>query len=230
MNKWKSRLEVGSSLLMIGAAGTLLYSLLAPRGGQEWAERDLHVEMSELRNTRGSGETVLVMFSDYECPYCATFHRDVFPAVQERLSAGLGTKFAMVNFPLEKIHPYARPAAEATECAGKQGKYWEMFDALFLASPDLGRERILSEAQKVELEAGRFTACLGGEQSAAITADVDLSRRFGVTATPSFFIGRVEGNSVRITSGYEGVPTVEGITSAIRRAEGKGWRRFLPWS
>lgn len=76
-----------------------------------------------------SAPVVLVEFSDFECPFCER----VFPTVQKILEDYSGkVKFYYQNYPLPPdLHPNAQNAAEASLCAGKQGKFWEYHDRLF---------------------------------------------------------------------------------------------------
>ena len=69
----------------------------------------------------------LVEFSDFECPFCTR----AYPIVQAILDK-YGDKISLEyrHNPLN-FHPNAQKAAEASECAGEQGKFWEMHDAIF---------------------------------------------------------------------------------------------------
>jgi formate-nitrite transporter family protein len=69
----------------------------------------------------------LVMYGDYECPYCAEAH-PVLKQLQER--AGERVRFVFRHFPLDSVHPRARRAAQAAEAAASQGRFWEMHDLL----------------------------------------------------------------------------------------------------
>ena len=75
----------------------------------------------------------LVEFSDFECPFCAR----AFPTVQQILREYDGkVLFVYKHFPLSSIHPKAQKAAEASECARDQGKFFEFHDKLFEVQPD----------------------------------------------------------------------------------------------
>lgn len=75
----------------------------------------------------------LIEFSDFQCPFCAR----AFPTVQQILKEYEGkVLFAYKHFPLISIHPRAQKAAEASECARDQGKFWEFHDKLFEAQED----------------------------------------------------------------------------------------------
>lgn len=69
----------------------------------------------------------IVEFTDYQCPFCIS----AFPTI-EALLGKYGDKISLESRhnPLS-FHPYAQKAAEASECAGEQGKFWEMHDKMF---------------------------------------------------------------------------------------------------
>ena len=70
----------------------------------------------------------MVEFSDFQCPYCSR----ALPTVNQVLNEyGDKMLFAYKHFPLTQIHPLAQKAAEASECARDQGKFWEFHDKLF---------------------------------------------------------------------------------------------------
>lgn len=78
--------------------------------------------------TKGEGSVTVVEFSDFQCPYCAR----VYPTVTQLLKDYEGKiVLAYKHFPLAQIHPNAQKAAEASECAREQGKFWEFHDKLF---------------------------------------------------------------------------------------------------
>lgn len=86
-------------------------------------------------HVKGKGGTpvVIVEFSDFQCPYCAT----ALPTVQQVLKEyGDKVLFAYKHLPLVSIHPLAQKTAEASECAADQGKFWEFHDQLFLNQQD----------------------------------------------------------------------------------------------
>ena len=70
----------------------------------------------------------LVEYGDYECPSCGEAY-PIVKAIQQRLGDRLC--FSFRNFPLINPHPHAQHAAESSEAAGTQGRFWEMHDVLF---------------------------------------------------------------------------------------------------
>src|SRR5919202_3053748 len=142
----------------------------------------------------------LGIISDFQCPYCASWHEESYPAlVREYVQTGK-VRMAYVNLPLN-IHPNARPAAEAAMCAGVQGRFWQMHDALFTTQQ---RWAAMSDptplfdslAVSVGVDQDAMRRCVQTHATRAIVdADDERSQAAGVRSTPSFFIGRtlIEG-------------------------------------
>lgn len=72
-------------------------------------------------------------FSDYQCPFCLRFFEETKPLLDKNYIETGKVRFVLKDFPLDSIHPQARSAALAAECAGEQGSYWQMHDRLFTA-------------------------------------------------------------------------------------------------
>lgn len=102
------------------------------------------------------------------------------------------------NFPLSSIHPQAQKAAEAAECAGEQGKFWEMHDLLFEGqdqwSGDPGAVAAFKEmAGELDLDEDQFDSCLdGGKYADKVAADSEEAFALGLSSTPSFLINDMQ--------------------------------------
>lgn len=126
----------------------------------------------------------MVEFADYQCPYC----QKVAPQI-EQLKKEFGPKLTIVfkDFPLP-MHPNAEKAAEASRCAGEQGKYWEYHDLLF-DSQEIKPNELKEHANALKLDVDRFDACLDkGAEAAAVQKDLQEAHSLGLTGTPSFFV------------------------------------------
>jgi len=103
-------------------------------------------------------------------------------------------RYVFRNFPLNSIHPHAQKAAEAAECAGEQGKYWEMHDLLFGGQSQWSgsADAVASfkgMAGELGLDQGEFDSCLdGGNYASNVSADLDEAVAAGLSSTPSFLI------------------------------------------
>jgi protein-disulfide isomerase len=127
----------------------------------------------------------IVEFSDYECPFCVKAEA----AVKEVLAA-YPDKIRLVyrDFPLP-MHAKAPKASEAAQCAGDQGKFWELHDRLFAAGGKLEQSDLKAYAREVGLDGAKFDACLdSGEKAKVVEAHKKAGEEVGVTGTPAFFV------------------------------------------
>ena len=109
---------------LAGGAGDLLGSNL----GETFERVKIDLRGEHLKGNSGAAVEI-VEFSDFECPYCT----DVYPVMKAVLeNYADDVVFEYRHLPLS-FHTFAQKAAEAVECAGAQGKFWEMHDALFEA-------------------------------------------------------------------------------------------------
>ena len=132
----------------------------------------------------------IVEFSDYQCPYCRRWAEQVEKPLLKRY--GDKIRFVYRDFPLTKIHPYAFSAAEAADCAGAQGKYWEYHDALFAQKYGLGDEAYKKYAQDIGLDMDQFNQCMKEHRyKDEVQADLNYALKIGVQSTPTFFINGI---------------------------------------
>ena len=127
---------------------------------------------------------VLVEFADYQCPYC----QKVNPQIQQ-LKKEYGDSLTVIfkDFPLP-MHHSSEKAAEASRCAGEQGKFWEYHDVLFY-SKQIELDALKEHARVLKLDGDRFDSCLdSGAEAAAVKKDLEEAKSLGLTGTPSFFV------------------------------------------
>jgi protein-disulfide isomerase len=136
----------------------------------------------------------VVEVSDFQCPFCKTWHDSTYRALQREFVTPGTIRLAYVNYPLPN-HENALPAAEAAMCAGTQGKFWEMHDGLFdtqetwAAMPNAAPV-FDSVARAAGVDVPSMRRCIdGGAMRALIQADAERAQESGVQATPSFIIG-----------------------------------------
>lgn len=99
--------------------------------------------------------------------------------------------------PLESIHKFAFKAAEAANCAGEQGKYWEMHDQLFENQTTL--EPWNAHAEALGLDVDALERCLtSGKFAPEIRRDMGEAQKVGVTGTPAFMLARTDPISSRV--------------------------------
>ena len=110
----------------------------------------------------------LVEFGDLECPYCRLAEPIVAAARRE---LGSMLRFVYRHFPLAEMHPHARMAAQATEAAGAQGRFWEMRALLFEHQDALGENDLFGYAVALGLDTERFTRELSEQVHARRVSD-----------------------------------------------------------
>jgi NhaA family Na+:H+ antiporter len=148
----------------------------------------------------------LVMFGDFQCPFCLGA-QSVLRRVRDRLGDRL--VFAFRHLPIPERHPLAPLAAEASEAAAAQGKFWEYHDALFQAQPKLSRETMLEVAAGLGLDAERMAAEIdSGLHRPRVERDLESAQRSGATGTPTFFV-----NGARHFGAYDASSLVEELES-----------------
>ncbi|WP_425340049.1 DsbA family protein [Nitrosopumilus ureiphilus] len=139
----------------------------------------------------------IVEFSDFQCPFCAKFHKDTLPQLEQNYISTGKVNFVYRDFPIQSIHPNAIPAALASECADDQGRFWEIHDMIFknqVAWQGLEIPQSVSlfkqYASEIGLDGKEFDLCLdSGKYLEEISNDLDDGRAYGVTGTPGFFVG-----------------------------------------
>lgn len=144
---------------------------------------DLIQHATIISKTPSPADTV-VMFTDYECPFC----RSVEPSVQ--LAVAGGVAIALLHLPLEQIHLRAREAASAAICAEERGKLADVHRALMESEEWMAGEHWEAFADENGiLEPEAFVACMASEETSdRVTATIALAARLGVTGTPAFVL------------------------------------------
>ncbi|MFQ5620410.1 MAG: DsbA family protein [Candidatus Nanoarchaeia archaeon] len=127
-------------------------------------------------------------FSDFQCPFCQRFYKDTLPQLQKNYIDTGKVKLIYRDFPLS-IHPLSHKAAEAAECAGEQGKYWDYHNELFDNQQRLSSDIWGTLASNIDLDMTKFNTCLSTDaQADEVDKDFADGRAAGVTGTPAFFI------------------------------------------
>lgn len=143
---------------------------------------------------RDDAKLWLVEISDFQCPFCRRWHEETYPAVRREYVETGKIRLAYVNFPLPS-HRHAWPAAEAAMCAGAQGRFWEMHDAIFdsqerWAALNDAEPHFASLATALKLDLPAWRSCLTTDAIMPLVRnDFDRAVASGTNSTPTFFIG-----------------------------------------
>jgi Na+/H+ antiporter NhaA len=149
---------------------------------------DLAVPVDPRRDhVRGPAKApvTLIEYGDFECPYCGQAET----VIRELLADYGDLRYVWRHLPLTDVHPHAQLAAEGSEAAARQGKFWEMHDQLLEHQGALSADDLIGYASDLGLAAGQFADDLArGAGAARIDEDVDSADISGVSGTPTFFI------------------------------------------
>ena len=133
----------------------------------------------------------IVEFTDYQCPYCRQFESTTFTELRKKYIDTGRVRFVVRDLPLVSAHPNAMQAAEAAHCAGDQGKFWAMHDALFSDASKLEKRGLIDRAESLRLDIGVFRSCLESEKhKVEIQDDQQVAASLQINGTPSFLVGK----------------------------------------
>ncbi len=170
----------------------------------------LSAESSRPSHPRSNANAAVVVeeFADLQCPSCKAASTMIVPPMLEKYGAQI--RYDYHQFPLSSIHRYAMDAAEASECAADQGKFWEFVDVAFAKQEELSPAALDAWGEALELDTDLYERCRASHiKRDTIQAEYDAGRALGVTGTPTFFV-----NGKKVES------TIEAIGAAIMEEMG----------
>ncbi len=189
---------VGTIILVVVLAFAFSNSSDGPLSSETYSESELVSESTHFKGADESALVTIVEFSDLQCPAC----RAAQPMVERVLAQYPDeVRLAYRHFPLDSIHPNARPAAAATEVAAEEGKFWEMHDLLFagqqewsdIRSRDELYQKFSEYAEQLQIDKSTFIEKIESDQvKEKVQEDSLAAQRLGLQGTPTFFVnGRV---------------------------------------
>jgi protein-disulfide isomerase len=165
--------------------------------------------------TKGKADAPVTMveFADFQCPFCGKFVTDSLQQIEKKYVDTGQVKFVYEQYPLP-FHPNAQPAAMAAECANSQGKFWPMHDKLYATQTTWENQdsaavknTFKQYAASLGLNAASFNSCLDSSKySDKIQKQTSLGSQYGVSGTPTFYIGNQK-------AGYTQIVGAQPITS-----------------
>jgi len=161
-------------------------------------------------------KVALVIYSDFQCPFCGRFATETWPALDSKYVAPGNVRVAFRHLPLESIHASALIAAEAAECASQQRQFWPMHDVLFRNQKQLAESNLTAYARETGLDLKAFETCLKESTPAKIRADAATGAALGITGTPSFLIGLMQADGrVKVTERLSGARPFTAFETAL---------------
>ncbi len=160
----------------------------ASENTQEEAADNGKIQVVDKDNIKGNvgASITIVEFSDFQCSFCSRFHQTMLQIMED-----YSDKITWVyrHFPIDSIHPQARPAAEASECAAEQDKFWEFADGLFENQSKLSPSFYKELALELGLDEVQFEGCVSSRKyKDKVETDLQQGVGFGVKGTPGSFL------------------------------------------
>lgn len=146
-----------------------------------------------------NAKVTLVEFSDFQCPFCKQMFEESFPQIKKDFIDTGKAKFAYRHYPLTTLHPNAQKAAEASECANAQGKFWDYHDQLFTNQADWealdsagALDKFVEYANTVGIDGEALRECVSsGKMAENVKKDVEAGSKVGVDGTPATFVNGI---------------------------------------
>ena len=159
------------------------------------ASQDLSVE--EALAALGKGPTVgsasapvtIVEFADFQCSFCRKFWADTFPKLKETYIKKGQVRFVYRHFAI--LGKFSVQAAQAADCAGEQGKFWEYHDRLFANQGGLAftNPKLKHYAREQKLNRKAFDQCLDSSKyKKKVEGETAVAAFLGARGTPTFFV------------------------------------------
>ena len=207
-------LRVGAAVAAAGIAFVVMTQRQQVQPPESTPGPHIPLDGAALRGSR-QAPVAVVVFSDFQCPYCAHFADTTFRELDRDYIAEGKVVFAFRHLALSH-HAQAFEAASAATCAGRQGKFWEMHDRLFANAKTLKDKPWRTFAADLGLNRAQFDSCLDAEGADTVRTDLALAQAFGITGTPSFLIGRVTSDGrVRVLNSVPGALPIGAFKSVI---------------
>ena len=191
-----------SAIAILGIAGTVEFGILYfnknnnsdniivdqnQDQAQDTTEPAVELTIADSDHILGNREAKIKIFefSDFQCPYCAQFHKVMNQIVTEYPN---DVVWIFKQFPIQS-HPLGLPGAIATECANDQGKFWEMSNIIFENQSALTAEDFAKFAGGLGLDINAFNLCMSDNpHNDKIANDYQTGISLGVRGTPSSFV------------------------------------------
>lgn len=168
-----------------------------------------------------NGNVMIIEYSDFQCPYC----QKVVSTMEQVVSGYSNAKFIFRQFPLS-FHQYAQKAAEASLCAGAQGKFWEMHDKMYENQNSLSASDLKGYAAALGMNATAFNSCLdSGEMAGQVAAEGAEGAGIGISGTPGFLVYAKADKSAALKAKLDTVATqlkALGAQATVVEVDGAG--------
>ena len=159
----------------------------------------------------------IMEYSDFDCPYCGRYARDLYPKLDAAYVKTGKVKYFFRDLPLEE-HPQAGFKANLARMAGEQGRFWEAHDWLFTHQTPMDAKGEDLFAKELGLDRAKLgTGAEDGKYNAIIQASMNSARHFQISGTPAFLIGTLSEDGKVFTADkvFMGAQTFEGFQEML---------------
>ncbi|HLD11661.1 MAG TPA: thioredoxin domain-containing protein [Patescibacteria group bacterium] len=215
---YSSLFQIGVVFFLFVGVGAVIWAISVTSSSKQGVQLGASIQQGDRMKGNPEAKVELVEYSDFQCPACATYHPIINEIIEKNNEV---LKFSYRHLPLQQ-HKYARLSAYAAEAAGKQGKFWEMYDLLFQnqdvwAESENGQDIFISYAKDLQLNVDQFTQDLSSEDiKDKVQKDYESSVRLGVDHTPTFYLNGKEIAPKNI-AGFQ-----REIDTALKEVQAKG--------
>lgn len=230
--KWTSVLDVLVAITVVAVGMKVLFGPAwgstnpdegrTPAASEAKPAGDLPTGPISLRlgYTRGdsTAPVVIAVFSDYQCPACATLATRTLPELDQKYVATGIVQIIYKHLPLERLHPYALDAAKHSHCASLQGKFWSFHDWAFSNQKDLSPVSMDGWSRLGELNTDDYSRCRAAAIFPDVLEQITEAARLKVRATPTVFVGNRTGDRLHNATRLVGAVTPTRLADVIENA------------
>jgi protein-disulfide isomerase len=215
-----------TTVVILATCGVLVWSALGQSGAKlNLSAPPIPAQALSLENAAVTGDwkahVAVIVFSDFQCPFCGKFAREVVPQLRSEFVDSGRVLLAFRQFPLS-IHKDAEPAAVVAECARQQGKFWQMHDLLFADQRKLDSQSLAATATSLGLDESEEAKCIGESGPARVKDDSTMAAKLNLTSTPTVLVGVLEPNrEVKVLQVLTGAKPLPDFEAALNRALSK---------
>jgi protein-disulfide isomerase len=186
----------------------------------EFANKSIPIADEPSRGNE-SAKVTIVEVSDYHCPFCRRQTLQTLPSMMTDYVNSGKARYVFVDYPIAQLHPDAFKSHEAANCAGDQGKYWQMHESLFATAPVRDAAQLTEKAKTIGLDVAKFSTCLSsGRHAAAIRTSIERMQQLGIGGTPLTLVGLTPspGAPMKVISSIYGARPYPDFKAAIDAA------------
>lgn len=219
---WRQAFDVTATLILVACGVGLWWRVVWPPVHEPPLAPSIAVPQETIRVGRSpaagsrTAGVAIIEYSDFECPFCKRFARDVRGRIFSEFVDTGKVLFVFRHLPLD-MHKHAVPAAIVAECAHRQGQFWRAHDIIFSASPQSAAVDVQAQDQRLSLNVAAFGGCLtSSEPLNAVQADRREAGKLGIVGTPGFLLGALQnGDEVRVKATIAGAKPYDEFRAAI---------------